>query len=80
MYERFAPQDDGAHLDPARGLRQFVVGTGGAALHSSTGPTANSEVRIFAFGGLKLTLMADAYDWEFISSSGPGDRGPGRCH
>ena len=80
MYERFAPQDDGGHIDPARGLRQFVVGTGGAALHSSTGPTPNSEVRLFAFGVLKLILTADAYDWDFIPVSGPGDRGTGRCH
>ncbi len=80
IYERFAPQDDGGHPDPVRGLRQFVVGTGGAALHASTGPVANSEVRISAFGVLKLTLMADAYEWEFIPVSGPGDRGTGRCH
>jgi hypothetical protein len=80
MYERFAPQDDGGHHDSNRGLRQFVVGTGGAALHSSTGPTPHSEARIFAFGVLKLTLMADAYDWEFIPVSGPADRGTGRCH
>jgi hypothetical protein len=29
-YERFAPQDADNHLDRARGMRQFVVGTGGA--------------------------------------------------
>ena len=29
-YERFAPQDPSGKLDRARGLRQFVVGTGGA--------------------------------------------------
>ena len=28
-YERFAPQDNAAHLDNATGIRQFVVGTGG---------------------------------------------------
>lgn len=80
MYERFALQDDGGTGDPVRGLRQFVVGTGGAALHSSVGPAAHSEVRISAFGVLKLTLMADSYEWEFIPVSGPGDRGMGRCH
>src|SRR6202161_1210487 len=28
-YERFAPQDPDGHLDPKRGLVEFVVGTGG---------------------------------------------------
>ena len=28
-YERFAPQDPRGNFDPARGIRQFVVGTGG---------------------------------------------------
>ena len=29
-YERFAPQNPSGQLDTARGIRQFVVGTGGA--------------------------------------------------
>jgi len=28
-YERFAPQDPGGNADPKRGIREFVVGTGG---------------------------------------------------
>ena len=80
LYERFAPQDDGGTPDPARGIRQFVVGTGGAPLHGVSGPTRNSEVRIAAFGVLKLTLMSDGYDWEFIAVSGERDFGSGRCH
>ena len=36
IYERFAPQDANGRLDPARGIRQFTVGTGGVAhLHQS---------------------------------------------
>ena len=31
-YERFAPQDSEGHEDTARGIREFVVGTGGAEL------------------------------------------------
>ena len=49
-----------------RGIRQFVVGTGGGGLHSSRQTLPNSEVRIAAFGVLKLTLAVDAYEWEFI--------------
>jgi hypothetical protein len=32
------------------------------------------------FGVLKLTLQADAYQWEFIPVSGTGDSGSGTCH
>ena len=42
-YERFAPQDPGGRADAARGLREFVVGTGGAALRTFPNPAANSE-------------------------------------
>src|SRR5438552_8761026 len=33
-YERFAPQTPDCHLDTARGIRAFVVGTGGGGLYS----------------------------------------------
>jgi acid phosphatase type 7 len=32
-YERFAPQDPDGRLDPAHGIREFVVGTGGSPLY-----------------------------------------------
>ena len=80
IYERFAPQDDTGRVDRERGIRQFVVGTGGAALHPSMHRVPNSEILITAFGVLKLTLTADGYDWEFIPVSGQRDFGSGRCH
>ena len=50
IYERFAPMKSGATLgsqpvaDPTYGIRQFTVGTGGAALQSCPGtPFATSE-------------------------------------
>src|SRR5439155_39895 len=46
-YERFAPQTPGGALDLARGIRQFVVGTGGGSGAYPFGtPIANSEARI----------------------------------
>ncbi|HLL98311.1 MAG TPA: hypothetical protein VK276_04485 [Rubrobacteraceae bacterium] len=33
-YERFAPQRPDGTLDTARGIREFVVGTGGASHYS----------------------------------------------
>lgn len=83
-YERFAPQDPDGKADPARGIREFVVGTGGN--HERTfavSPDPNSEVRMTgAFGVLKLTLHAHGYDWEFIPEAGKSfhDSGKGNCH
>jgi Calcineurin-like phosphoesterase len=80
LYERFAPQDPDGRFDPARGIRQFIAGTGGANLYNFVTVRANSEKRISAFGVLKLTLEVDRYDWEFIPVSGENDRGSDTCH
>lgn len=83
-YERFAPQDPDGKADPARGIREFVVGTGGN--HERTFAVLadqNSEVRMTgAFGVLKLTLHAHGYDWEFIPEADKSfrDSGKGNCH
>ena len=79
LYERFARQDPDGRPDQARGMRQFTVGTGGAALDQSAAPRPNSEARISAFGVLKLTLSAGSFEWEFISVSGARDSGSGAC-
>lgn len=71
-YERFAPQDPSGVADPERGIRQFVVGTGGMSHYSFTGPpAANGEVRNGgAFGVLKLTLHSTSLYWEFVPVAG----------
>lgn len=84
-YERFAAQDPSGQVDPAQGIRQFVVGTGGKSLYSfGTTIQPNSEVRINdTYGVLKLTLHAGGYDWEFVPVSGgtlSSDSGTDRCH
>jgi len=82
-YERFAPQDPDGRPDAARGIRQFTVGTGGAPLTSLPFAAANSEVRNnTTWGVLRLTLRADAYDWEFVPVPGGAftDRGTASCH
>jgi hypothetical protein len=80
LYERFGPQDPDGRPDPLLGIRQFIVGTGGAPVYQFATVRENSEVRISDFGVLKLTLMADSYQWEFISVSGRGDSGTTLCH
>lgn len=83
-YERFAPQDPEGHRDPAHGLREFVVGSGGKNSHRTMGEAkANSEVRNDdTFGVLKLTLHPAGYDWEFVPEAGKAftDSGSGSCH
>jgi len=81
-YERFAPQDPDANADPAKGIRQFVVGTGGAALYPFGAPRSNSEVRgAGSFGVAKFVLDEGKYSWEFLPASGSSftDRGEARC-
>ena len=82
-YERFAPQTADGVVDPARGLREFVVGTGGTGLRSMGTPIANSEVQNSnTHGVMKFTLRSDGYDWEFIPIAGKTftDSGSGSCH
>jgi hypothetical protein len=80
LYERFAPQDADGRADTSRGIRQFTAGTGGAVLYPAGAPKPNSEVRISAFGLLKLTLASDRYDWEFVPVSSGRDAGAATCH
>ncbi|MGA7625339.1 MAG: metallophosphoesterase [Candidatus Acidiferrales bacterium] len=82
-YERFAPQDPDGKADPARGIREFVVGTGGKNHRPFANPLPTSEFRnADTFGVLKLTLHAKGYDWEFIPEAGKTfrDSGSGQCH
>ncbi len=82
-YERFAPQNATGGLDNTRGVRQFVVGTGGAFFTGFGSPHANSQVRQNAtFGILQLTLRSTGYDWRFVPEAGKtfSDSGSNACH
>ncbi|MES2323320.1 MAG: metallophosphoesterase [Pseudomonadota bacterium] len=87
-YERFAPQDAHGRLDAAGGIRQFVVGTGGAFYTPFRWPLQHSEMRDNSrMGVLKLVLGESGYSWEFLEASydgfpngQPPDRGSGQCH
>jgi acid phosphatase type 7 len=81
-YERFAPQDASGALDRARGIRQFVVGTGGKSLRLFRNVRANSEARdVSSFGVLELKLGLAAYGWRFRPAVGSyKDSGSAGCH
>ena len=82
-YERFAPQDPNGAADPAKGIREFIIGTGGES-HVSFGTIQpNSEVRNSnTFGVLELTLHPTSYDWQFVPQAGKTftDSGSTVCH
>jgi len=81
-YERFAPQDPDGRFDPTRGIREFVVGTGGAPLYEFPNIRPNSEVRSAVWGVAAFTLAAGSYQWEFVPVEGQAfrDSGSATCH
>jgi hypothetical protein len=82
-YERFAPQSPSGALDTSRGIREFVVGTGGASHYGIVNIQPNSQVRnTDTFGVLKLTLHPTSYGWNFVPEAGKTftDSGTTSCH
>jgi hypothetical protein len=82
MYERFAPLNRDGKPDPERGIRVFLVGTGGAGVYKMKKPAAHSEVRDnTTYGVLKFTLRKGRYTWEFIPMAGQAftDSGSAVC-
>jgi hypothetical protein len=82
-YQRFAPQSPSGAADPTRGIREFVVGTGGNSHHPAGLPIPNQEtVEDTTFGVLRLTLLETAYLWRFVPRSGDvfADAGAAACH
>jgi len=83
-YERFAPLSPTGRHDASRGVRQFIVGTGGKAttpirrVRPTTSEAADDSTR----GVLKFTLHRDGYVWEFLPAAGRTfrDKGSGTCH
>jgi hypothetical protein len=84
LYERFGKQDPAGRSD-VRGLRQFIVGTGGAQLYDFHRQEANQQARFKGYGVLALTLSTDRYQWEFLEAGPNGtsivrDSGADGCH
>lgn len=79
-YERFEPQLPSGVAD-LRGIRQFVVGTGGKSQYGFAAAQPNSLVRYRSFGYLKMVLGDPHYSWQFIDESGTVlDSGTSTCH
>ena len=79
-YQRFAPQTADGVADP-QGIREFVVGTGGAGLYAfDSTPEPNRVVGISEHGALFLTLGDGSYSWQWKDMSGTvRDSGQADC-
>jgi hypothetical protein len=84
-YERFAPLAPNGSVDPVRGTREFIVGTGGRNTSNFITVRSGSELRDSnTFGVLKMVLGTNGYSWQFLpvagSTSGFADAGSQPCH
>jgi acid phosphatase type 7 len=82
-YERFAAQTPRGEADPARGIVEIVVGTGGRSHYPFGTIRANSVVRdATTYGVLRLVLSGGGWSFEFMPAAGGGfsDSGSGTCH
>jgi acid phosphatase type 7 len=81
-YERFDPQDADSSYR-ADGVRQFVIGTGGAQLEPPIAPLAkHSRVHyVKGWGVLELKLSPGKYSWRFVPIPGSpkADSGSANC-
>lgn len=81
-YERTAPLEPRGRIAPGRGLRQFVVGTGGSHLRAveETAPWSRAVVT-GRWGVLRLDLFAARYAWRFLPADAGAalDRGEAAC-
>lgn len=82
-YERLGRLDPSGGLDAERGVRHFVVGTGGNRLYALGDPHPSSEARSAGgFGVLRLELGQGSYAWQYLGVDGVDftDTGAEPCH
>ncbi len=82
-YERFARLTPRGTLDRERGIRSFVVGTGGKEHYEFPDVKPHSRARnADTFGVLELVLRPRGYDWRFVPEAGKSftDTGSASCH
>lgn len=83
VYERFAPLAPDGSPDAERGMRYFLVGTGGKEFYDFKEIKTGSEVRNNTeYGVLNLDLRPDSYSWKFLSAANGvfSDTGSATCH
>lgn len=72
-YQRWRPLDPSGAFDPEGGIRQFIVGTGGASLYAVPGgkrPANLAAAQDDAFGILRIALKAERFRWAWVTAAG----------
>ena len=83
LYEVFAEQNPQGFPEPGRGIREFIVGTGGAPSYRFVANKPNSQRQITnRYAVIRFTLLADSYQWSLLEAPNGGvlDSGTGSCH
>ena len=92
VYSRFAPMNPQGQSDPHKGIREFIVGTGGESLDTVIPSTPNLQAWADQYYGvMKLTLEPNSYSWDYESAlespaapagtpASYSDSGSGRCN
>jgi hypothetical protein len=91
VYARYAPMDPNGNVDQKKGIREFIVGTGGESLDTLTTTASSANVEDSTdkyYGTMTLRLNHNSYDWDFESAlaaagapkSTFSDTGSGQCH
>jgi acid phosphatase type 7 len=80
-YQRYPPMNKRGAIQRGRGIRSFVVGTGGASLDEVRADPRRRAANDSTWGLLKLTLRPAGYRWRFLSVAGGRyrDSGSGTC-
>ena len=79
-YQRYELMTPDGKPAPARGIREFVVGTGGRSLYDLSGDPRREAAQARVLGVLQLTLRPSGYDWRFDPvSGGYSDPGSAEC-
>ena len=81
-YERFAMSKPDGTVDTSRGIREFVVGTGGGTLGGGGHTVGKREFADTThYGVIKMDLSSNGYTWKFVATGGAVlDQGSGTCH
>ena len=82
IYERFSAMDADGRPDPSKGIREFIVGTGGAPLTQPKSVRSGSERQGVAWGVIRFELSPGSYRWRFVPVAGESfeDSGADVCH
>ena len=80
-YQRYPPLNKRGEIDRIRGIRSFVVGTGGRRFHELRPDRRRRAAQAHTLGVLRLSLRPAGYAWRFLPVAGGRyrDVGSGVC-